>query len=285
MEDTDGQTGKWLGDTQLGFAMADGGVACSGIMYTSSVEIINRKWDNNANDWVYSYPSTNADLETLVNRIDTLLNSTGVVFVKEAKQYGETHLVAIRNRFAEGAVLFGDIMMVGALEFSEYQDMGENAFGVVPVPIYRENNFDKDGNQIDRYLTQIHNVGRPGAIAKNTTKFVECTAFLNYQSTNSTEILNNYYTYNLCYGAAGGAAGTVEMLEYLRANVRTSFDKAMEDAQGVFNEDITEIKLTYIINEDKDFHCPNFRTDYSSALPQKQESLATLVNWFKNAQD
>ena len=284
--DTDGQTGKWLGDNQLGFAMADGGVACSGIIYTSSVEVINKKWDTAANDWVYSYSQSNPDLETLVSRIDTLLSSEGVVLVKEAKQFGESHLIAIRNRFADGAVLFGDIMMVGALEFSQYQDMGENAFGVVPVPIYREDNFDENGNQIDRYLTQIHNVGRPGAIAKNTNKFVECTAFLNYQSTNSSEILNNYYTYNLCYGAAGGSAGTVEMLEYLRENVRTSFDMVMEDAQEVFyGSDYDALKVTNLINADNDFYCPSFYNDWSNIYEDKVESLATLVAWFRNAAD
>ena len=173
-------------------------------------------------------------------------------------------------------------MMVGALEYNEYQKMDEGSFGVLPVPIYHDN-IDEDGKAIDKYLTQIHNVGRPGAIAYNTKKFVECTAFLNYQSTNSTKILNDYYTYNLCYSTAGGDPDTVEMLEYLRDNVRTSFDKAMEDAMMVFDASSKDYKMTYLPGND--FVAPTIETEYEKCVDLKQGYLDTLINYFKNAKD
>ncbi len=284
----------WLGDNVVGFAMADGGVATSGIIYTTSVVIINKDWNKTKNDYDYSYPEDNQPLYDLTASIARMLAAPGIILVKDPQAYkntpyaisgfGDTALKAIRNRFSLGHVLFGDIMMVGALEFSDYQSMGENAFGVVPVPIYHEN-IDENGEPIDRYLTQIHNVGRPGAIAYNTKKFVECTAFLNFQSTNSTEILDNYYTYELCYGAAGGAQGTVEMLEYLRANVRTSFDKAMEDAMGIFDATSAPYKITYLLNESNDFNVPEIRKVYEGAHPEKVKFLAALLDYFKAAKD
>ena len=66
-------------------------------------------------------------------------------------------------------------------------------FGIVPVPVY------KDG---DKYLTQIHNMGSCGAILINSTEFSQCTAFLNFQSTNSEQVINDYYKYNVQYGLA-----------------------------------------------------------------------------------
>ena len=291
--DSNGNTGKWLGDDQIGFAMSDHGVAGSGIVYTTSVKIIEKQWNNAKNDWDYWYPTKDEidGLEAFASAVNDLLNTDGVVLVKgsqagatDISQFGTSHFLAIRKRFCDGAVLFGDIMMVGALEFSDYQDMGANAFGVVPVPIYHDN-MDDDGNPIDKYLTQIHNVGRPGAIAYNTKKFVECTAFLNYQSTNSTKILNTYYTYELCYGAAGGAAGTVRMLEYLRENVRTSFDKAMEDAMGIFNADVKPLGITNLVNGDYDFNVPNLREIYGSAYPTKAAALEALTKYFQSAKD
>lgn len=47
----------------------------------------------------------------------------------------------------------------------------------------------------------------------------------------STDILEEYYETKLCGDVAGGGAHK-EMLIYIRSNVRTSFDKAFEDAIG-----------------------------------------------------
>ena len=299
--------GKWLGDKQVGFAMSDGGVANSGIIYTTSVKVIHKEWNTAKNDYDYYYPGSEKDpngsdagliefangFGKFVDAVEALLATDGVIYVKREYCSGKTwndissfsnntEHQAIRVAFGQGTVLFGDIMMVGALEENEYQKMGENAFGVLPVPIYHDN-IDEDGNVIDKYLTQIHNMGRPGAIAFNTKKFVECTAFLNYQSTNSTKILNDYYTYNLCYSTAGGDADTVEMLEYLRDNVRTSFDKAMEDAMGIFDKASGDYRMTYLPKDD--FVTPTIETDYKACVDLKQGFLDTLTDYFKNAKD
>ncbi len=285
----------WLGDNVVGFAMTDGDVATSGIIYTTSVVIINKDWNKTKNDYDYSYPEENQPLYDLTASIARMLAAPGIILVKEPSQYkntpyaisgfGDTALKAIRNRFSLGHVLFGDIMMVGALEFSDYQSMGENAFGVVPVPIYHENIDEETGEPIDKYLTEIHNVGRAGAIAYNTKKFVECTAYLNFQSTNSSYVLNEYFTYELCYSATGSTQNTIDMLHYLRANVRTSFDKAMEDAMGIFDATSAPYKITYLLNESRDFNVPEIRKVYAVAYPEKAKFLNDLLNYFKAAKD
>ena len=128
-------------------------------------------------------------------------------------------------------------------------------------------------------------MARPGAIAKNTTKFVECTAFLNYQSTHSTEILNEYYNYELMYNIAGGAQGTVKMLQYVRANVRTSFDKAMEDALGVFGGQASyDIKVLPMLTKGG-WQIDDIRGEYKKVLEAKREDLLDLISWFESASD
>ena len=285
LDDGNASTSKWLGDEQIGFAMAHGSVAGSGLLYTTSVTIIEREWDINTNDYKYYYPDSNAGLENWITATTELFNATGVILVTGSSsdpaykidQWGSTHLQAIRKRFSENAVLFGDIMMVGALEYQEYQDMHDNGgFGVVPVPLYHDNE-DKS----DRYLTQIHNVGRPGAIAVKTTKFVECTAFLNYQSTHSTDIVNQYYINNI----AGGATDTVEMLQYIRNNVRNSFDKAMEDAIGVFKgQEAMNRKISMLVSAES-YQCKDIRGTYNTHLAAKRGDLTDLLTWFQDAQD
>ena len=58
-----------------------------------------------------------------------------------------------------------------------------------------------------------------------------CTAYLNYLSENSAEILDEYYNYKLTWEIANGGHNQ-EMLQYIRKHVRTSFDKVFEDAIG-----------------------------------------------------
>jgi hypothetical protein len=272
----DNQGAAWLGDEVVGFAMAGGGLAATGLLYTSSVVVIHREWDDERNDWKYYYPEDNPDLYAFCDATTALFKKPGIVYVQggsEITQWGASHLLAIRTRFAENHVLFGDIMMVGALEFEQYQTMKENGgFGVVPVPLYRSGSADK-------YLTQIHNVGRPGAIATNTRKFAECTAFLNYQSTHSTDILNEYYDYKLQYDVVDGPKGTVDMLQYIRLNVRTYFDKCFEDAIGVFYGDEAYDSKWLVIMSAAHFQL-DIRADYKRLYEAKEANLKTLVAYY-----
>ena len=220
--------GAQLSDNVVGFAIDTGGLAASGLLYTTSVTII-EKTNNGDGTYSYNYPSDNQDFYAFADAAKKLFGETqGVLVVNKDsgfEQYGSEGHLAIRNRFAQNTILFGDIVLLGALEFDAYQDMkSDGGFGVVPVPVYKAG---------DRYLTQIHNMGSCGAISTKTQRFSQCTAFLNYQSTHSTQVLEEYYKVNVKRGLATNSEGTVQMLQYLRDNVRTSFDKAMEDAIAV----------------------------------------------------
>ena len=265
-----------IGDDVVGFAMSSGGLSSSGLLYTTSVEII-KKEKLNDGSYDYNYPAENEDFYAFCDATTKLFGQTkGVTFVNSGySEFGDSSLLAIRARFTDHKVLFGDIVVVGALEFNEYQDMKENGgFGVVPVPLYR------DGSN-DQYLTQVHNIGSCGAISIVTNKFSECTAFLNYQSTHSEEILNNYYEYKLQYDLAGGSTGTIDMLQYIRENVRSSFDKAMEDAIAVF---LPGAQRWHNVLAGKAFQV-DIRADYKSTYGQKESQLDALARDFPNFAD
>ena len=230
-----------LSDT-IGFAVStSSGLSASGLLYTTSVTIIKRDWDIDAQDYMYEYPVTNPELYDFCDAITSLFtNNRGVIAVNNSAEqcmgYGPDALQAIRNQFASNKVLFGGVICLGSLEYDEYKTMnkgdGNTGYGIVPVPLYREVN--PETGEPDRYLTQIHNIGRVGAISATTEKFSQCSAFLDYQSLNSTDILDEYYNYKLSFDVAGGDSKNTEMLQYIRYNVRSSFDKAFEDAIGVY---------------------------------------------------
>lgn len=260
---------------RIGFALAAGGLSASGIVYTTSCTIINREWDDAENDYKYSYSRENEKLYALVDAVSNLVGQKGVLVVNQTSDvlvHGDTHMKAIRKRFAEDQVLFGGIILVGSLEAEVYQTMKESSgFGVVPVPLYSD-------TTNDIYLTQIHNVGRAGAISVKTTKFEQCTAFLGYQSTHSTDILDQYYDYKLQYDIADGSKGTVYMLQYIRNNVRSAFDKTFEDALGEFYDKADERWHSIILNKNYNL---DIRNDYKSLIDSKISDLDALINQFQ----
>ena len=267
---------------RVGFALSTSDLSSSGMLYTTSVVIIHKDWDDARNDYTYYYPEENQDLYAFCNSLNTLFTKTGVISVTDSASsaYGGNSLNAIRNRFAVNKVLFGGVICVGSLEYEEYQAMKETGkgFGVVPVPTYRTVN-PKTGAP-DPYLTQIHSVGRIGGISATTTKFAQCTAFLDYMSRNSTDILDEYYDYKLQYDVAGGSEGNVEMLQYIRENVRSSFDKAFEDAIGKFFSSVDEESNKnkwHVMIANANYRMTTMEAEYDRLYDTKELYLRSLV--------
>ena len=299
-------------DDTVGFAIqSSSGLSASGMVYTTSVTIINRDWSDEINDYVYAYPDPNteagqqdiSDLVTLCDNMNILFGKTGVISVNNADTDVATYasdgraLTAIRQRFSEDKILFGGVVCLGSLELEEYQGMkGEGrGFGIAPAPLYRtkEAAIAATG-EADTYLTAIHNVARVGGISANTVKFAQCSAFLDYVSTkhnghdDSTDILDYYYNIKLQYDISDGSSGNTEMLQYIRYNVRSSFDKAYEDAIGRFflnvDPESNNNKWHEMLRQ-ANFRLTDMNAKYNSVYSAKETQLKTLWNDFPSLPD
>ena len=275
-----GVSGASIDDT-LGFALGKNGLPAAGLVYSSSVVLIHKTWNESRGDYDYAYPQENEELYALSDAVNNLFNSRGVMCIDgiDAASVGATTAnLGVRTQFTKDKILFGGIILLGSIEYEAYQRMkGEDTgFGLVPVPLYR------DGSD-DNYLTQIHVLGRAGAIARGTRKFVQCSAFLQYQTEHSDDVLNEYYEYNLTYAFADGLDGNVDMLKYMRENVRTAFDRMLEDAIGYMylNEDLGyPANRWHTILCDNDYKI-NLREAYKAHAPAKHERLAGLIKQYE----
>ncbi|MBQ8879929.1 MAG: hypothetical protein IJY69_03700 [Clostridia bacterium] len=240
--DGSGISGADLTDT-LGFAISTNGIPSSGILYTSTVEILDKKAltpaereaalaDENmapyvSGNYLITYPETNSDFVTYANALLDLFKngqSAGIAVV------GGGDREKVKNQFVSGNVLFGNIINLGSLEEAEYQNMRKgDGFGIVPVPVYRYG---------DEYQTFVHNNSRIIAIARMTDRYEQCAAYLDYQSTHSSEILDKYYNEELAQSVSNSSGDDNErMLVYIRNHVRNVFDKTYEDVMGDFNKE------------------------------------------------
>ena len=277
-------TGTNLADIhdRVGFAISiSSGLPAVGMLYTTSLTIIHRDWSDVTNDYTYYYPESNPQLYDFCDKLNTLFSSTGVITLTDGQSggYGSNAYEAVRNRFAQNKVLFGGIIALGSLEYGAYQDMKEGSgFGVAPVPLYK--GADPETGLVDDYLTQIDSSGMIGGISASTTKFAQCTAYLEYMSQNSTDILNEYSDYKLQYDVADGTEGNIEILQYIRANVRSAFDMVYEDVLGRFFGTVDPDSASYrwhamlMANQ---FKVTTMETEYERLYATKEQYLQSLV--------
>ncbi len=267
-----------LSDNRVGFAIGKGsGLSSSGMLYTSSVKILEKKTDGS-----FTYPTANTGLNDLASALNDLFTknaSTGICVVTKEEASAvvpgaNTELIGIRERFAANNVLFGGVIMVGSLEDSVYQGMKSGSgFGIVPVPVYKAG---------DEYKTLVHNIARIVAISKATTNFAQCSAFLDYQSRNSAEILDDYYNEKLT-AAVGGVAGeqNAQMLTYISNHVNDCFDKTYEDAIANYmgESDPNAVSTRWhgmLMNAG--YKMNSFSSVYTSVLGQKQGFIRDVYN-------
>ena len=273
-----------LADTVAFAAGCSSGLVSSGILYTTSVKIIERT-ENADGTYSFAYPEGNKGLNDFATALQKLFGKNapkGIITVNgsEANAFrgsNDGELVAIREQFANNKILFGGVIAVGSLEDSVYQKMRTDAkgFGILPVPVYKAG---------DEYLTLVHNIARIIAIAKATTDFAQCSAFLDYNSRMSADILDEYYEGTLV-SATGGLAGNAnkEMLTYIRNHVRDCFDKTFEDSvssrMGNVDSSATSNKWHEILSSNR-FNFPDFSTQYEGMRKAKEDALlAVLADW------
>ena len=284
---------------RIGFALdTSSSHAAAGMLYGSSVTIIERVYDPTTGDYTHSYPNiqrytdatgrtyhsfdvrdfTCTDLIDFCNNLSTLMWSDGIITVSivDALNLGYSNTgSAIRTNFANGNILFGGIVPLGTLEHEDYLSMkgeGMKGYGIAPVPLYRS-------NSDDHYLTHILNNAKIGAISRATKKFAQCTAYLNYQSLNSSEVLEEYYNFKLKSSIQGTDANT-EMLDYIRANVRGSLDATFEDALGEFYKSITSGTSTqdkwHVMLKNRNYQFDDLKQKYAEVTATKADRLYKL---------
>ena len=266
------------------------GLHGSGLLYGSGITIIDRTVNEETGFYNVSYPASAGVYGEFCDAVTSLFQSTGVYAFTKNTDNGEpskysfdsTPSMLIEQLFANDQMLFGGIICAGNLEQPAYQEMlakGEGyGVAVAPVPMYRtfDKALDVDAKGVNRYYrTASHNIAKVAAISVATTKFKECTAWLDYQSTHSTDILNYYYDTELQYAIAGGDKHTVEVLQELRKNVSTALDKIYDDAVSTY-AGATNKRWCQLIWDKWDYQPTEIRTDYTAAVQLKEEFLEQI---------
>ncbi len=290
----EGETADPKEDT-YGFMLGTGsGIHGVGILYGTDVTIIKRQYNPVTGFYEVSYPETCETYAAFVESLASLFSSEGVGVMpgNSGPQENTTAAFFMRQSFKSGKLLFGGVICAGNLEHTDYQSMNAQGqgFGVAPVPMYREYDpaIDMEGEVNRYYRTASHNIAKCAAISVATPYFRQCSAWLDYQSTHSSEILVEYYDTELQYATAGRVPQNVEVLAMLRKNVSTALDKCYDDAIYVYDfkgidgvEDLRWCRLirkySYVMSE--------VRKEYTDASKLKAASLQKIYQKYASLPD
>ena len=163
------------------------------------------------------------DLIEVFDAICALMASDGVSLITQSG-YASLTRDAIRLRFSEGSVLFGDMIYLGTLEAPEFKTMigkEDGGYGIAPIPLVRSGEGD--------YSTLVYQGGRVCAINQRTNKFAQCTAYLEYQSENSSAVLDAYYEELFSNESASNLEKNREMLDFVKEHITNNFDYIFEE--------------------------------------------------------
>ena len=174
---------------------------------------------------VFTVMTDTAPLQKMIEAQDRLFKANGIIKTSNNNTNNTTGMKAvdgIRQQFAKDQILFGGVIVIGALDHEDYQEM-ENGFGIAPIPLY-------EITETSEYTTAIHNLARGVVISCKISpaRFEQCTAFLDFQSLNSDEIMDAYYK-SMKYDLVDGEEYNIEMLEYLRDHIRNNRDQYIEN--------------------------------------------------------
>ncbi len=192
--------------------------ASSALLYSADINIFERVTDAQMRKYSCVFEETNDGFIKLSSAIAQLCASTGI-------SAQSTDAENIRSRFARSRLLFGGTVPLAALESDGYKDAVDAGVYIAPIP-----KLDVG----DSYRTVLDSAARLIAINTSCPRLNAVTAFLDYQSTHSTKIIEAYCLYGILYGAIGAGERNREALGLIRSSFYPSFESVYDLAVGIY---------------------------------------------------
>ncbi len=264
----------------------------AGVCYANNYSIIDRTVDENG-EYVYTY-NDSADFAAMSDALQkTIGSSSAILSVAKASYDGTSNdIVCIRTAFNEQRVLVGGVIVLGAIEALSYrrmwdEDNDKEGFVVTPMPLYNEG---------DEYRTVIHNLAKVIGVSRSSADLDRCAAYVDYCSTNSATILDDYYNWSLAMGTAGVFEDNVTIIQDMRSRLVCTIDKIVDDAIALtgqkgrvnVNGESTEVTL----DKNYRFHAmlqanyskgSGISAKYDEVRPAKQVAVQALQQLFLEA--
>ncbi|MCQ2413553.1 MAG: hypothetical protein MJ082_01990 [Clostridia bacterium] len=265
----------------------DGKLPIAGICYANSYSMITRTLVDG--DYVYTY-NDSANYSEMADSLQKTIGSSSAILPVMNESYDgiSNDVICMQKAFSQERVLVGGVNLLGAIESTYFRNMwnedeGKEGFIVTPMPLYHEG---------DEYRTVIHNLAKVIGVGKNSVNLDRCAGYIDYCSTNSADILNNYYEWTLANGAAGLFEANVEIIINMRNRLVFAIDKIVDDAisltgqKGMVNgkeETLTKEFTFHRILLDHYQEGTGINKYYDRVKDAKQAAVNTLQNDFVEA--
>ncbi|GEM_PF-5193509 len=228
------------------------GLAAAGLCYASELQIITRTIDEVTGEYVYTYETEGAALSSVAVPLANSIKLTDGFVLNMSDNGYSSSTEAIANAFSEGHALIGNVILLGAIEQDVYRSMWDEendrlGFVCAPMPLYHKGTADAW-----TYHTVVHNLakvfGVVTTVKRTEGKLDRILAFLDYASTHSTEILDEFYQWTILYDAANGDEHNVRYLTNMKSKMEYNLDKTVDDALGCVGSDYFTSEQSFYAN-------------------------------------
>ncbi len=194
----------------------------SALLYSAAPELFEREYDKKTDMYSLDFLNTGSRIEEFSENYTKLFASSGIVLENGAED-------TQKSRFISHGSLFSGIIPIAALENEDYKEIANSGIYIAPIPKM---------NSTDSYRGSIDARASFAAVNRKSTKIAETSAYLDYQSTHSEEIISSYCLYSLLWGKLGASPENKESLELIRASAHLSYSSVYERAVDYYFADL-----------------------------------------------
>ncbi len=208
---------------KLGFLLdTSDDLSTKALLYSRNFEVFVRTEDKKTGAYSFEFLDTGAGLSQFSEEFKELCGANGV----SASDMESGELI---TRFSDGGVLFGGVVSIGALENEGYKTAMSSGIYIAPIP---------KSEAKDTYKSTLDSRSCLLAVNARTVRFDAVSAFLDYQTVHSYEIVESFCRYSLLWGNIGASEENKEALALLKDSLAVSFVSVYEEAVEIYFEDI-----------------------------------------------
>jgi hypothetical protein len=256
-----------INSDNLLMALSVGGLSATGLIYSTAFTNYTTGTDSNGRT-TYTLNSSSSIIDQIFQKTYQLVSTSGVVCVTG----GDTQsVIDAKEKFTKEGALFAGPSMLGVIEEDDFQSMTK--LSILPVPKL---------NASSEYNTAINSRARVGAISYSSQNKVAMSAFIQYQTENSEDVKNEYFSKAMSgkYLAGAGAGSVLTMIyDNIGSNKASILDNlvlARDWSVGV------EYAWTQLIKADNfTGHATDINSQYKTCVDAKQSVLnAAIAAWY-----
>ncbi len=266
-------------DKNLVMAIAGGGLSSIALMYSTSFTVFEEVTSGGKIVGYRMGDAVPSEFSALFQKIADLVDEGGIyansAILKEEDREG---IRLCNEKFAKsGTSLFATPTMMGLLEEDIFQNMTDD-MGILPLPKLQEGTSTP-------YCSIINGIGKVGALSYHSPNGKEMSAYIQYVTENSAEVLTKYYDDAMKHKYSSDAGSQV-MLDLIYDSIGSQKTMMLEELMVSCNWNVSpHVWNNLLQSQNYTGNATNIAQKYGECRDLKNNTLASIFQMWETKAD